>query len=134
MRWKGSVNARRDFAATGIAVEVKTTAHTTRLHHFGSISQLEPQDASERVFLLSIGIRHDVSAQKHLPDFFSEIETALVNRDGSPDDEAIQNFRMKLAQVGYEGRHEAFYRQMPGFAPPHLIPTLYSETHLDRLA
>jgi hypothetical protein len=132
-RWKGAGHSKRDFAALGVAIEVKTTAHATRLHHFGSIQQLDPQSADEQVFLFSLGLRLDPSAPKKLPDFLADIEAGLVTKAGSPDDEAVSEFRACLKRYGYDSTLESFYRSQPGVAPPHLLPTLYRETELDRV-
>ena len=132
-RWKGAGGSKRDFAAGGIAIEVKTTSHATRLHHFGSIEQLDPQSPGEEVFLFSLGIRLDPSAPKKLPDYFTDVESGMVHASGERDEEAIQRFRGELLQYGYNPLHEALYRVQSGFAPPHLLPALFREQDLDRV-
>jgi len=132
-RWKGAGASKRDFAAKGIAIEVKTTSHATRLHHFGSIDQLNPQSPDEEVFLFSLAMRLDHSAPKKLPDFFAEIEAGLVTTTGSRDEEAVDQFREQLLQYGYDPAYDSLYRTQPGFGPPHLPPTLYRERDLDRV-
>ena len=133
VRWKGSGTSKRDFAAAGVAVEAKTTSHATRLHHFGSIEQLDAQTPEEEVFLFSLGIRHDASSPKCLPDYVLDVETSLLTRTGEPDSDGIAAFRQKLVRYGYDPIHESLYRAQPGFRPPHLAPTLYREKDLDRV-
>lgn len=132
-RWKGAGASRRDFAAEGIAIEVKNTSHATRLHHFGSIWQLDPQSANEEVFLFSMAMRLDPSAPKKLPDYLAEVEAGLVTTAGATDEEAVSLFRQQLRHYGYDSACESLYRSQPGFAPPHLPATLYREQDLDRV-
>lgn len=132
-RWKGAGATKRDFAAEGIAIEVKTTSHATRLHHFASIGQLNPQSPDEDVFLFSLGTRLDSSAPKKLPDYLVEVEAGLVTRTGTKDQEAIGRFREQLLRYGYDPAYESLYRAQAGFTPPHLAPTLYHERDLDRV-
>ena len=49
-RWWGPAGGKRDFAARGIAIEVKSTALNVRNHHIASIDQLEPLSAGEQAF------------------------------------------------------------------------------------
>lgn len=132
-RWKGAGASKRDFAAEHIAIEVKNTSHATRLHHFGSIEQLDAQSPDEEVFLFSLAMRRDPSAPKKLPDYLAEIEASLVTKAGARDEEAVGQFREQLRRYGYDPAYESLYRTQPGFAPPHLLPTLYRETDLDRV-
>lgn len=132
-RWKGYDNALRDFVARGIAVEVKATGNPTRLHHFGSIEQLDPQDSSEEVYLFSVGVRRDSSAQRTLPDYVIDIQNLLVTPEGVPDEPARSRFRQQLSAYGYESAHERLYRAFAGFRPPHLQAVLFEEKSLDRL-
>lgn len=132
-RWKGAGASKRDFAAKGIAIEVKTTSHATRLHHFGSIEQLDPQSPDEEVFLFSLATRLDASAPKKLPDYLMEVEMGLVTTTGLRDSEAVALFREQLLRYGYDPAYESLYRTQPGFSPPHLPPALYRERDLDRV-
>lgn len=132
-RWKGSGVSKRDFAAKGIAIEVKNTGHATRLHHFGSIEQLDPQSLDEEVFLFSLGMRRDASAPKKLPDYLAEVERGLVTASGTRDDEAVAMFNEQLSRYGYNPAYEGIYRAQSGFSPPHLPPTLFRERDLDRV-
>ncbi|HEY1267321.1 MAG TPA: PD-(D/E)XK motif protein [Candidatus Binatia bacterium] len=132
-RWKGAAASKRDFAAEHIAVEVKNTSHTTRLHHFGSIQQLDPQSADEEVFLFSLGMRLDPSAPKKLPDYLTEVEAGLVTTAGTKDEEAVSHFHEELRRYGYDQAYESLYRSQPGFSPPHLPPTFYREIDLERV-
>jgi hypothetical protein len=132
-RWKGAGASKRDFAAERIAVEVKNTSHATRLHHFGSIQQLDAQSPDEEVFLFSLAMRLDPSAPKKLPDYLAEVEAGLVTTTGAKDEEAVWQFREQLLRYGYDPAYESLYRSQPGFAPPHLPATLYRERDLERV-
>jgi len=132
-RWWGHASARRDFAASNIAIEVKTTGLNTRQHHISTLEQLEPESASEEVYVYSVGIKTDPTAQKKLPHFVADVEAQLVGHDGREDLEAIGRFRIQLASYGFDRRHEGYYLAAPGFLRPHLTPALYPERDLDRL-
>jgi len=132
-RWKGSLPAARDFAAKGIAVEVKTTSQLSRRHSFSSIEQLDPQAPGEQVYLFSVGLRRDYSAPKKLPDYLADVESSLVDEHGKLDSIAMHEFRSKLAGYGFDFAHAELYRSQPGFAPPHLPPALYPESGLARI-
>lgn len=53
--------------------------------------------------------------------------------NGVKDEEAVGQFREQLRRYGYDPAFESLYRSQPGFAPPHLPPTLYRETDLERV-
>jgi hypothetical protein len=132
-RWTGHGQALRDFAAAGIAIEAKTTSATSRLHHFGSIDQLDPQSAGEEVYLFSVGLQRDPSAPKKLPDFIEDVRSRLITHSGEPDAEARSLFGSQLSEYGYDSSREPLYRGLPGFLPPHLPPALFPETRLERV-
>ncbi|HUR24943.1 MAG TPA: PD-(D/E)XK motif protein [Candidatus Thermoplasmatota archaeon] len=132
-RWFGHLPAQRDFAAKDLAVEVKATGQDLRIHHIQGLAQLEPQTPTERVFVYSIGIKIDPSAQRKLPDFVQDVSNALVRDDGSPDLEARAIFAAKAHEYGYVAESEPAYRMLPGFAKAHLPPALFREVDLDRL-
>lgn len=131
-RWRGAGPSKRDFVAEGIAVEVKNTSHATRLHHFGSIGQLDPQVPGEDVYLFSLAMRRDQSAPKKLPDFFAEVEAGLLSADRG-DSDSVLEFRSRLGRYGYAAQYESLYRIEPGFAPPHLPAVFFREADLDRV-
>ena len=132
-RWWGHASARRDFAASNIAIEVKTTGLNTRQHHISTLEQLEPESPSEEVYVYSVGIKTDPTAQKKLPHFVADVEAQLVTHDGREDLEAIGRFRVQLTAYGFDKRHEGYYLAAPGFLKPHLAPELFAEKDLDRL-
>jgi hypothetical protein len=132
-RWTGHAQALRDFAATDIAIEAKTTGSTTRVHHFNSIGQLDPQSEREEVYLFSIGLRRDPSAPKKLPDFIEEVRGRLVDPSGKPNLEARSLFATQLSSYGYDPSRDSMYRALPGFLPPHLPPGLFAESRLERV-
>ena len=132
-RWRGPGTSKRDFASHGIAIEVKTTSHGTRLHHFGSIEQLDPQLPGEEVFLFSVGIRQDPSAPMKLPHYIGDVESGLTTLSGAPDEPAVGRFHERLRTYGYNSQLGPIYMSLPGFRPPHLTPAIFRERDLDRL-
>jgi hypothetical protein len=132
-RWWGYRTAKRDFSAQNIAIEVKTTSNNTRQHHIGSIDQIEPQGPNEEIFIFSVGIKSDYSAQKKLPHFIKDVEALLIDNDGNPCSAAITKFHTQLKEYGYNPIHEPLYLSGMGYSNPHLRPALFREIDLDRL-
>lgn len=132
-RWWGASGGKRDFAAAGIAVEAKATAHKTRRHHIGDLEQLEPQDGEERVYLYSVGIRTDPSAPRKLGRYVDDIIALLRMPDGTPDDQAVADYRRRLLSIGLDWERLGEYDTQPGYLPPHLPPALFRVADLDRL-
>jgi hypothetical protein len=125
-RWHGPWSSKRDFSAVGIAVEVKTTSDETRIHTISSLDQLDPQDASEGVFLYSLGVRHDYSAPRRLKHFVSDIEVLL-------DDSEADEFHGRLSEYGYDVNRPELYDSEPGISPFHLSPCFFAEAGMIRL-
>lgn len=133
-RWWGPVGGKRDFAARGIAVEVKSTARNRRAHHISSIDQLEPLADGERAFLYSAGIKSEASSDRRLPVYVSDVLSELIAPDGRRDTQAAYAFHQKLAAVGYHAGLEGLYESEPGLLPnPALEPRLFDVETLDRL-
>ncbi len=132
-RWWGHDHSKRDFAAEGVAIEVKTTSLNVRQHYVGSIQQLDPQGADESVYIYSVGIKTDSSAFKKLPDFIADVDALLVRPDGTPDSDAKLRFATQLRAYGYHAEHVGTYANGPGYLRPHLEPSLYDERDLDRV-
>jgi hypothetical protein len=132
-RWWGHQRARRDFAADGIAIEVKTTSQNSRQHFIGSIEQLDPQSPGESVYVYSLGVKTDMSAGKKLPHFVADVEAQLVTAHGEPDEDARVRFWQQLMSYGYDKGLESFYLGAPGYLKPHLPGALYKESALARL-
>ena len=131
-RWWGSYPTKRDFSAVGVAIEVKTTGYTTRLHHVSSIEQLDPSPG-ERVYVFSVGLRSDLTSARKFPDFVADVRAQLVDAKGDSDELAVRHFEEQLKRYGYDSKHEAFYRSGPGYLRPHLSPALFDERALRRL-
>lgn len=131
-RWWGHSPARRDFAAIGIGIEVKTTSANTRTHAV-AMEQLDPYTPDEKVYVYSVGIKTDPTAPKKLPDFIADVEQQLVSATGPKDAAAVAQFRAQLGEYGYDTNFEQAYRSLPGFAAPHLEPAFFAEPKLDRL-
>ena len=128
------VLGRRDFAGNGIAIEVKATASATRRHHISSLSQLEVDSDSEKVFIYSVGLRHDPSTQKYLPDYIDAVESELVTSGGEPLPTAIEAFEDKLISYGYDPSHRGLYTSSDGILQsPLLPPRLFRVEDIDRL-
>lgn len=132
-RWWGHMPAKRDFAAQGIAIEVKTTSLSSRQHSVGSLEQLEPQEEGEQVYVYSVGLRTDPSAPKKLCDFVGDVEAQLVTASGEPDQDCIALFREQLKRYGYDPSKEEVYRGAAGYMKPHLPGALFAEESLDRV-
>jgi hypothetical protein len=124
--WHGASSAKRDFSGPGIAVEVKTTSDDNRIHMISSLSQLDPQEVTEEVFVYSLGVRQDYSAPRRLKHFISDIEVHLV-------DSEMDVFHNRLNEYGYDLSRPDLYDAEPGIAPFHLIPCFYDEKGLVRL-
>jgi hypothetical protein len=131
-RWWGFEKSKRDFAAKGTAVEVKTTSRDTRQHVITGMQQLEPQDG-EQVYLYSLGVKADPSAPKKLPDFVQEVADLLVGPGGAIDPDLQERFYSCLRRYGYEPTAAHLYRLVPGFLNFHLPPRLFRESELHRL-
>lgn len=132
-RWWGWNRAKRDFAADGLAIEVKTTGRPSRQHTVETLDQLDPQSDGEEVYVFSVGLKADPTAPKKLPHFVADVEAQLVRSDGSPDEAAIARFREQARAYGYDPAHEELYMAGPGYLRPHLVPALFREADLDRL-
>jgi hypothetical protein len=132
-RWWGYSAARRDFAARGLGVEVKTTSHNTRTHRVG-LDQLEPVEDGEFVYLYSIGLKSDPTAPKKLPDFVLDVEAEILDPTSSlPHPTALGRFREDLQKYGYNPLMSDAYRAGHGYLAPHLSAQLFAEGALSRL-
>ena len=110
---------------------MKATASATRRHHISSLSQLEVDSDSEKVFIYSVGLRHDPSTQKYLPDYIDAVESELVTSGGEPLPTAIEAFEDKLISYGYDPSHRGLYTSSDGI--PLLPPRLFRVEDIDRL-
>lgn len=131
--WKGHTKAKRDFFGSEIAVEIKTTSNTTRLHRISSMDQLAPHSPSETVFLYSIGIRRDASAPRKLAHFIEDVDALLVDQSGNPDNYAKDLFLQSLASYGLDRTRLRVYDAQPGYLAAHLTPALFRATELKYL-
>ena len=132
-RWWGPVGGKRDFAAVGISVEVKSTALNTRTHHIASIDQLDPMSPGEQVYVYSVGIKSDPTVDRKLPTYVADCTSAIVDTPGnSVAETAVHSFYEKLESVGYLTQFEDIYRSTPGMMPnPLLPPKLFRASDLD---
>lgn len=126
-RWWGWDRAKRDFACTGIAVEVKTTSSSSRRHLVGSLAQLEPQ-GDEQVYVFSLGAHLDSTAPRKLPDIIAELRALLAS-----DERAQKLFDEAVAKYGFDESLASQYRAMPGVLNFHLPPKFFRASQLDCL-
>jgi len=130
-RW---VDGIRDFAAHGLSIEVKTTALNSRLHHIGSINQLEPSSDGETVWLFSIGIKIQALHDRKLPDYVDDVARWLVTPQGDADLPAQAAFFERLEARGYQPAHRQVYEVGAGLMLNVAIPAhLYRASDLDYL-
>ncbi|HEV2033228.1 MAG TPA: PD-(D/E)XK motif protein [Candidatus Dormibacteraeota bacterium] len=130
-RW---VDVKRDFAAHGISIEVKTTAQNTRVHRIESINQLEPAAVGETVYLYSVGIKPELLHDRKLTTYVDEVVRALVTPQGEADAQARARFFEKLETRGYHEAHRALYDVGPGLMINGALPArLYRASDLDYL-
>ena len=133
-RWWGPAGGRRDFAASGVAIEVKSTAQNARMHHIGSLEQLTPSSPDEELYLFSIGIKTDPASSRTLPVYVADVEAQLVDSSGRTDISALESFRMKLESAGYHRDFEGVYRSGPGHQPNAALgPGVFRVSDLDIL-
>jgi len=132
--WTGHEASKRDFYREGIAVEAKATANATRLHHISSLDQLTAQTTDEKVFLFSVGIRQDATAPKKLTHFIADIENLLINASGNADVNALESFRSKVKEYGFDSSLSDLYEREPGFLAPHLPPSVFRSSELRALS
>ena len=130
-RW---VDGKRDFAAQGISIEVKTTAQNTRMHHIVSISQLEPTAVGESVYLYSIGMKTEQLHDRKLTTYVDDVLRLIVTPKGEPDAQSRGAFIDKLAARGYHEAHRALYEVGPGLMINSALPArLFRTSDLDYL-
>ena len=130
--WCGFDGSKRDFAGNKVAIEVKVTSASTRVHQISSISQLDIH-GPEDVYLFSVGIRADSSAPRKLPDFIADVENLLIDASGNRDHDLVGEFHDGLRLYGYDSASVNIYNSGPGFLNFHLRPALFRECDLDRL-
>ena len=134
-RWWGPVGGKRDFAAVGISIEVKSTALNTRTHHIASIDQLEPMSPGEQVYVYSVGIKSEPTVDRKLPTYVADCVSAIADTSGRAlVGTAVHSFYQKLESAGYLPRFGDLYRSAPGVMPnPLLPPKLFRASDLDRV-
>jgi hypothetical protein len=127
------VQGRRDFFGGGVAIEVKSTAFRTRRHHIGSIEQLDSDPSQGRIFLYSVGLRHDPSVSGYLPDYVRQVRNQIVSRSATSLPAALEAFDEKIRSTGYDDDHEGLYLSGDGISQrTTLPPRLFDVEHIDR--
>jgi hypothetical protein len=106
-KWRGPTGSRHDFEWAGVSVETKaTTSVHSVVHHVNGLDQLlEPEQG--RLFLFSMQLREEAGANSSLPSV-----VAACKRDVEPDNEAIEEFEVRLLQAGYSAAHEDEYDKL----------------------
>ena len=134
-RWWGPVGGKRDFAAVGISIEVKSTVLNTRTHHIASIDQLDPMSPGEQVYVYSVGIKSEPTVDRRLPTYVADCVSAIAGTPGGAVVEAaVHSFYQKLESTGYLHRFGDLYRSEPGVMPNPLLPSkLFRASDLDRV-
>jgi len=133
-KWWGPKGGKRDFAGSGIAIEVKTTGLNSRVHHAATIDQLGVLDTGEELYLYSVGVKSEPTSQRTLPTYVEEIERQLVHSDGSADSAAESVFRQLLGASNYDPDHSEIYQSGPGIIPNPALPgRLFAVSNLDLL-
>ena len=134
-RWWGPVGGKRDFAAVGISIEVKSTALNTRTHHIASIDQLDPMSPGEQVYVYSVGIKSEPTVDRKLPTYVADCVSVMADTPGrAVVGTAVHSFYQKLESAGYLPRFGDLYRSEPGIMPnPLLLPKLFHTSDLDRV-
>ena len=134
-RWWGPVGDKRDFAAVGISIEVKSTALNTRTHHIASIDQLDPMSPGEQVYVYSVGIKSEPTVDRKLPTYVADCVSVMADTPGrAVVGTAVHSFYQKLESAGYLPRFGDLYRSEPGIMPnPLLLPKLFHTSDLDRV-
>lgn len=131
-RWWGPTGGKRDFAAVGAAIEVKSTALNVRSHHISSIDQLEPLSEGERAYLYSMGIKSEPTIDRKLPTYVEDVVEEMITPSRRSDVAAVHGLMTKLASVGYNSEHDSLYEAGPGLLPnPALPPLLFNASDLD---
>lgn len=133
-RWWGPSGGKRDFAASEISIEVKSTALNTRTHYIASIDQLEPTSCSEQAYLYSVGIKSEPTNNRKLPTYVADAVNGVVDANGLPVTTAVQVLYEKLKSAGYESQFDDLYSSEPGLVPnPLMPPRLFRLDELDRV-
>lgn len=106
-RWRGPFGARHDFEWLGRSVEVKATSSSRGpIHRIHGIDQLAPPDHGDLLFF-SLRLREEAGASNTLPGVVSLCRQLIAT-----DEEALAQFDIGLAQVGYILAHEEDYEKL----------------------
>ncbi len=133
-RWWGPTGGKRDFAAVGTAIEVKSTALNMRSHHISTIDQLEPLSDDEQAYLYSMGMKSEPTFDRKLPTYVQDVVEEMTHSTGHSDTAAIHGLKTKLASAGYDPQLDSLYTSGPGLLPNlSLPPLLFHVDSLDRI-
>lgn len=104
--WRGPAGARNDFEASGLGIEVKTTARVDGCHQVNGLEQLmEPSGGV--LLLFSLLVRDESSAADSLPTIVACTRAALVDQPGH-----LVRFDALLLAAKYEEAHASEYRNL----------------------
>lgn len=134
-KWWGPMGGKRDFAASNIAIEVKSTALNSRTHHISSLNQLWPQSDDESVYLYSVGLRREATSSHSLPDYIDSVKAEIIDAAGNPDHVGLDLLTQSLDASGYDASHNDLYRSGSGYSlNTGMQPALYDVSSLDGLS
>lgn len=102
--WTGPHGSRHDFQFPSFSFEVKTTSSVREIiHRISGLEQLEPVSKIP-LFLYSLKVREDVSAENNIPLLVNNILPLLDSRQKNI-------FRESLSLTGYSQVHQEVYSQ-----------------------
>ena len=104
--WRGPLGARNDFEFAGAGFEVKTSARADGVHVVNGLEQLiEPADGA--LFLLSVSVRDEATAEDSLPALVRALRVALAH-----DFAHLSDFDAVLYASGYRDEMEHEYKKV----------------------
>lgn len=121
--WTGWDSASRDFKSAGVAVEVKASRSSKRVHWVHPMYQLlaDPEGEPEEVYVSSVGLQTDRSRSFKL---LTLIDRVLDRLSGVAADILVKNLAAYGGQQGFNLSQRRQYELEPGFLVT-LVPTLY---------
>ena len=121
--WTGWDSASRDFKGAGIAVEVKASRGSKRVHWVRPMYQLlaDPAGGPEEVYVSSVGLQTDRSRSFKL---LTVVDRVLKRVSGVAADTLTKNLAVYGGRQGFNLAHRRQYELEPGFLVT-LPATLY---------
>lgn len=102
--WVGPQGARHDFEWQNVSIEAKTTSSVRgHIHRIHGIEQLDPPE-NGILYVYSLRIRKEGTAQNNLPLLIQKITTLL-----DPYPRLLELFEVRLSEAGYSPAHSDIY-------------------------